>query len=98
MQMLAIFIPVLTYIFRFVFIKALVIAVFVIVVSVLLPVVFDLVLSYVSPGLFDGIFMLIPPEVWFFLDWLNFSYGFMVVLAAAIVAFLLSMIPWVGVK
>lgn len=94
----AFLIPILTWLFREVMVKFLVMAVVYLGVTVLLPMMLEHVGPYLGVSVLSSAFSALPPTVWFFLDIARLDVGIPNVLTAAVTLFTLRRVPFLNVK
>lgn len=85
-----------TWLFRVVVIKFVVLGVVFVAVSELTPLIVAYAGSLFSPAGLSSSFSSIPPDVWFFLDFLALDVGLPLLISAHIARFLIRRIPFVG--
>lgn len=96
MPLAALFAPVISWIFRTVVIKFVLMAVVFVAVSELFPLVIELLGSFILPGGLTSAFSGIPPGVWFFLDFFALDVGIPLLISAHVSRFLIRRIPVIG--
>lgn len=85
-----------SWLFRQVVIKFVVMAVIFIVVAELTPLVIEHLGSFVSPGGLTAAFSGIPAGVWYFLDFFALDVGLPLMISAHVSRFLIRRIPIIG--
>ena len=87
-----------SWVFRTVIVKSIMLFVIITMMGILAGAIFKLIelCCDISENSLNSMFNLIPPEIWFFLDWLQVPYGFKVILSAVVVRFMISLVPFVG--
>lgn len=88
--------PVITWVFRTVVIKFVVMGAIFIVVSELTPLIVEFLGSLVSPSGLSSAFSGIPAGVWFFLDFFALDVGLPLLISAHVSRFLIRRIPFIG--
>lgn len=85
----------LTWLFRQVLIKLVVLAIVASVIAYLLPWVWGKLSPFLGINL-SSYFSALPSGVWYFLDFANLGYGLPLILSAIVARFLIRRIPFVG--
>lgn len=94
--MLAIFAPLVSWIFRTVVIKFVVLTAIFAVLTVVIPVAISLIAPFLGVSSLTGAFAGIPSGVWWFLDLFNLSYGVPLLISANVARFLIRRLPVIG--
>ena len=85
-----------SWVFRQVVLKFLVMGVIFVVVAELTPLVIEYLGAFVSPGGLTAAFSGIPAGVWYFLDFFALDYGLPLLISAHVSRFLIRRIPFIG--
>lgn len=96
MPVLALFAPVLSWLFRVVVVKFLVVAAVLAVVSFLAPVAIGYLGNFLGVTSLNSAFAGLPSSVWYFADLGNISYGLPLVISAWVSRFLIRRLPFIG--
>lgn len=94
----AFLIPVLTWIFREVLVKFLLMAFIYLVVTIMLPLMLQVVAPYLGVTALTSAFTALPPMLWYFLDVARLDVGLPVILSTAVTLFILRRVPFLNVK
>lgn len=94
--MLAILAPLISWIFRTVVIKFVVLTAIFAVLAVVIPVAINLISPFIGVSSLTGAFAGIPSGMWWFLDLFNLSYGVPLLIAAFVTRFLIRRLPVIG--
>lgn len=96
MPILAIFAPLLQFLFREVAVKFLVLTAVFAVMAVLVPKVIELATPHIGVTALNNAFGGLDGGVWFFLDFFALDYGLPLLLSAFVARFLIRRLPLVG--
>ena len=94
--MLAFLAPVVTWIFRAVVVKFLVLTAVFAVMAVVIPVAISFLAPFLGVGSLNSAFGGIDSGVWWFLDFFALDYGIPLMISAAITRFLIRRLPMIG--
>jgi hypothetical protein len=94
--MIAFLAPVVSWIFRAVVVKFVVLVAVFALVNTLLPLAINYLAPFVSGAQLSSVFGGLDPGIWFFLDFFNLSYGIPLILSAYIARFMIRRLPIVG--
>lgn len=94
----AFFAPILSWIFREVMVKFLVMAFVYLVVSIMLPLMLEYVAPYLGVSSLTSAFSALSPTVWYFLDVARLDIGLPSMLSVFITLFILRRVPFLNVK
>lgn len=86
----------LSWMFRGVVVKMVILTAVIAVVAVLVPLAVSYLANFISPGSLTSVFSLIPPGVWFFLDAFRIDFGAPLVISAFVYSFLIRRLPVIG--
>jgi len=87
---------IITWIFREIVLKFILMGLLFIVISEFVPWVIGFILPFIGTGNLSAAFSNIPPGVWFFLDFFQLGYGVPLMISAYIARFLIRRIPVIG--
>lgn len=96
MPILAIFAPVLQWVFSTVVIKFVVLASVVAVMLFLVPVIVGYAASFIDTSALTTAFSYFPPAVWFFFDLFQIGFALPLIISAYVTRFLIRRLPFVG--
>lgn len=96
MPILAIFAPLVSWIFRVAVIKFVVLSAVFAVLAVVVPMALALLAPYVGIGSLSAAFSAVSPGVWWFLDAFALDYGIPLMISAAVARFMIRRIPMIG--
>lgn len=96
MPILAILGPVVSWIFRTIVIKFVVLTAVFAVLTFLIPKLTTLINPYLSTGSLSSAFGSVSPTVWYFLDMFSIGYGVPLLIAAYVTRFLIRRLPVIG--
>lgn len=96
MQFAAVFWSLLSWTFRQVVLKFLVMGVIFVIVSELTPLVIEHLGGFVGANYLSSAFSGIPSGVWYFLDFFALDVGFPLLISAHVSRFLIRRIPFIG--
>lgn len=96
MPILAIFAPILQFLFREVAVKFLVLTAVFAVLAVFVPKAIELVLPWVGVTSLNSVFNGLDAGVWFILDFFALDYGLPLLLSASVTRFLIRRLPFIG--
>lgn len=96
MVIAGLFTSLVSWVFRTVVIKFVVLSACVAVVTFLVPVVISKVGPFILPTSLTSAFSSVTPGMWFFLDVMGFNYGLPLVIAAMVSRFLIRRLPVIG--
>jgi hypothetical protein len=88
--------PIVSWIFREVVIKFVILGALFVVVAELMPIVIGWITPFVSTTALNGAFALIPSSGWYFFDLFKLDVGFPLLISAAVYRFLIRRIPLIG--
>lgn len=94
--MIALFIPVLSWLFRVVVIKFFILTAVFAVLALVVPMAIDLILPFIGASSLSSSFSLLPAGVWWILDNLALDYGLPLIISSFIARFLIRRLPFVG--
>ena len=94
--LLAIFAPVITWIFRDIVIKFLVFSAIFALVALLVPYAVQYLGGFISKGGLENSFSQIGPGVWWFLDCFNITSGLPLIISAYVSRFMIRRLPVIG--
>lgn len=94
--MLAIFAPVVSWIFRGVVVKFVVLTAVFAVMAALIPSAISLIAPHVGAASLTGAFGGLDSGVWWFLDFFALGYGIPLLISAAVTRFLIRRLPFIG--
>jgi len=94
--MLAIFAPVISWIFRTVVIKFLILTAVFAVLAVVVPMSIDMLAPRLGTGGLTGAFSGLSSGLWFFLDYCALDIGLPMVISAYVTRFLIRRLPFIG--
>lgn len=96
MQILAIFAPVLAWVFRAVVVKFVLLTGVMAVVAFLVPVAIGYIGNWLEVGALNSAFSGLPASVWWWLDIMELGYGLPLLISAAVTRFLIRRLPFIG--
>lgn len=94
--MLNILAPLVSWIFRGVVVKFVVLTALFGVLAVVVPKVIELVAPYIAPQSLTNAFLSIDPGIWWFLDMFQLDVGIPLLISAAVTRFLIRRMPVIG--
>lgn len=94
--MLAILAPLVSWIFRGVVVKFVILTGLFAVMAILIPKVIDLVAPYLAVTFLTNAFNAIPPAMWWFIDMFQLDVGLPLLFSAVITRFLIRRMPVIG--
>ena len=96
MPILAIFAPFLSWIFRVVVVKFVILTAVFAVLAVVVPKAIELIAPHLGTASLTSAFSGIDSGVWFYLDFFALSYGVPLVISAYVTRFLIRRLPFIG--
>lgn len=94
--MLAIFAPLVSWIFRGVVVKFLILTAVFAVMAALIPVAVGLIFPFIGGASLTDSFLGLDSGVWWLLDFFALDYGIPLLIAAAVTRFLIRRLPFIG--
>jgi hypothetical protein len=94
--MLAILTPLVSWIFRGVVVKFVILTAVYAVVAVMIPVAISYLTPHIGTGSLTSAFSAVDPSVWFWLDFFQLGFGLPLILSAAVARFLIRRLPFIG--
>ena len=88
--------PLISWIFREVVIKFVILAAVFVVVVALMPLVFEHLAPFILPQALTDAFTALPPGIWWGLDFFRMDVGVPLIISAHVARFLIRRIPLVG--
>lgn len=96
--MQAILWPIITWIFREVLVKFIILGAVYLVVTLLLPMMLSILSPYLGVDVLTNAFAGLPPMTWYFLDIFRLDVGLPALLSLAVTLFVLRRVPFLNVK
>ena len=96
MQILAIFAPLVSWIFRTVVVKFVILTGVFAVMAIVVPKVIELIAPHIGTGSLNSAFSGLDSGVWYYLDFFALGYGVPLVISAYVSRFLIRRLPFVG--
>jgi len=94
--MQAIFWPIITWIFRTLVVKFLILTAVFALVAFIAPYAIQYLGSFISTDGLNGAFSALPAGVWFFIDYCRIGFGLPLIISAMISRFLIRRLPVIG--
>ena len=96
MPILALFAPILNFLFREVAVKFIILTAVFAVLAVVVPKAIELVLPHIGITSLNTVFNGLGGGVWFFIDFFALDYGLPLLISAAVARFLIRRLPFIG--
>jgi len=96
MQILSILSPLISWIFRGVVIKFVILTAVFAVMSIVVPIAASFVAPYIGVASLNNAFSSLGSDVWFYLDFFALGYGLPLLISAAVTRFLIRRLPIIG--
>lgn len=94
--MLAIFSPLVSWIFRGVVIKFVILSGLFAIMAIVVPKIIELIAPHIGVSALNNAFGAIPPSMWWFIDMFQLDMGIPLLLSAVVTRFLIRRMPVIG--